>query len=335
MAASAKFRHLLMFVSARRLSTVRFPSIPLFHAKANPDAKAIIEPGGGGSTFRSLLNGASVLSAAILPKGSLAEARVSYLLPNDSSYVKTSFAIWRIGGIAVPLCHSHPPAELQYVISDSGSDIVVTNRAFLPLVQQAITPKQRVVIVDEVLESSAATADISSEQSGVERLGQDSRAMLVYTSGTTGKPKGVVYTHGMIQAQVRMLLHAWGWSANDTILHALPLHHVHGIVNALLCPLTIGARCEMLPKFDAASVWDRLLSGDITVFMGVPTMYAKLLSFMESASEDRRAMVKYQCLKHVRLMVSGSAALPETVLKAWQELTGHVLLERYGMTEVM
>jgi malonyl-CoA/methylmalonyl-CoA synthetase len=134
-------------------------------------------------------------------------------------------------------------------------------------------------------------------------------------------------------AQVAALVDAWRWSADDRTLLCLPLHHVHGIVNVVSCALWSGALCEMLPRFDADSVWERIASGSLTLFMAVPTIYIKLISAWEAASPQRRAVFSQSCAR-LRLMVSGSAALPVSTLNRWQEISGHTLLERYGMTEI-
>jgi malonyl-CoA/methylmalonyl-CoA synthetase len=161
----------------------------------------------------------------------------------------------------------------------------------------------------------------------------DRRALILYTSGTTGKPKGVVTTHQNIQAQVTSLISAWGWTSEDRILHVLPLHHIHGIINVLTCALWAGAECHILPKFDAQEVWNRIVEGNLTLFMAVPTIYVKLIAAWETASEDRQRAMSDACAQ-MRLMVSGSAALPVQVLKKWKDISGHFLLERYGMTEI-
>jgi len=157
--------------------------------------------------------------------------------------------------------------------------------------------------------------------------------MIVYTSGTTGRPKGVVTTHANIRAQVASLVEAWGWARTDRMLLALPMHHVHGILNGLGCPLAAGASCEMLPRFDAEAVWARMASGDVTVFTGVPTMYQRLIAAWDAADagEQRRRSAG---ARGMRLMMAGSAALPVPMFKRWQAITGHALLERYGMTEI-
>jgi malonyl-CoA/methylmalonyl-CoA synthetase len=159
------------------------------------------------------------------------------------------------------------------------------------------------------------------------------RAMILYTSGTTSRPKGVVTTHENITAQITSLVEAWGWSPDDRILLFLPLHHVHGIVNVVSCALWSGAICEMLPRFDANTAWERIASGSLTVFMAVPTIYIRLISAWESASPQRREVLSKACAR-LRLMVSGSAALPVSTLNRWKEISGHTLLERYGMTEI-
>ena len=161
--------------------------------------------------------------------------------------------------------------------------------------------------------------------------------MMLYTSGTTGKPKGVVTTRGNIAAQVESLVEAWGWSADDRILHVLPLHHIHGIINALCCPMWVGASVEFLSTagaaFDARAVWERFEAKGITLFMAVPTIYAKLIREWENAPPERQRAWSEACAG-LRLMVSGSAALPVATLERWREISGHTLLERYGMTEI-
>ena len=164
-------------------------------------------------------------------------------------------------------------------------------------------------------------------------LTPDRRAMILYTSGTTSRPKGVVSTHGNVQAQVTTLVEAWGWQPADHILLVLPLHHTHGIINVVTCALWSGAQVTIHPKFDAEVAWEAIAGGALTLFMAVPTIYSRLIAAWEAAPMERQAALSAGCRK-LRLMVSGSAALPVRVLEQWQEISGHVLLERYGMTEI-
>ncbi len=161
-------------------------------------------------------------------------------------------------------------------------------------------------------------------------------ATIFYTSGSTGKPKGVVHTHSSLSAQVEALQVKWKWSQEDRILHALPLHHVHGAVNALLCAISSGATVEMLPKFNALMVWNRLSCSvtPVTLFMGVPTMYALLGNAWKEESERQQKEWTKACCG-MRLLVCGSDALPLTLFQLWQTISDgkHKILERYGMTE--
>src|SRR5439155_1098766 len=142
-------------------------------------------------------------------------------------------------------------------------------------------------------------------------------------------------THANFAAKVRSLVTAWEWRPDDWILLVLPLHHVHGIINVVTCALWAGARCEMLAKFDAEPVWSRIAARELTLFMAVPTIYGKLIGAWESAPPERRRAWSAGCASPpMRLMVSGSAALPVQRLERWREISGHVLLERYGMSEV-
>jgi malonyl-CoA/methylmalonyl-CoA synthetase len=159
------------------------------------------------------------------------------------------------------------------------------------------------------------------------------RAMILYTSGSTGKPKGVVTTYSNIQAQIDALVEAWEWQRTDHILHVLPMHHIHGIINVLGCATCAGAVCEFLPQFDATAVWERFAAGELTLFMAVPTIYAKLIATFEDAPNKLQKRWSDGASK-LRLMVSGSAALPVPTLEKWEAITSQRLLERYGMTEI-
>jgi malonyl-CoA/methylmalonyl-CoA synthetase len=157
--------------------------------------------------------------------------------------------------------------------------------------------------------------------------------MMLYTSGTTSKPKGVVSTHANVEAQIRTLVEAWGWRPDDRIPLFLPLHHIHGIVNVLSCALWSGARVEAFESFDQERILSRVADGAYTVFMAVPTIYVKLIQAFEEA-QPGQAERWAAGFRGMRLMVSGSAALPAAIHERWTSLTDQKLLERYGMTEI-
>jgi malonyl-CoA/methylmalonyl-CoA synthetase len=256
----------------------------------------------------------------------LNQTRVAFLTAPSFAYAAVQRGIWRAGGVAVPLAVSHPPAELEYVIRDAGASVVVADgpsTAMLAPLARAV--RARLVTVDRAL--AAAPAD------DMIHLGSNRRAMIIYTSGTTGRPKGVVSTHQVIGAQIASLVEAWGWTPSDRLLLTLPLHHVHGIINGLGSALAVRATCEILPVFDADQVWNRLASGEITVFTAVPTIYSRLIASWDAAPPDVRR-VRSEGVVRLRLMMSGSAALPVSMLERWREISGHALLERYGMTEI-
>jgi len=282
-------------------------------------------------TYQDLLQASAHIAKVLLgatkdlQNQDLQNQRVAFLIPSGFDYVATLWGIWRSGGIAVPLCIVHPSPELEYVIVNSASTIIIAHPDFK--VMEAIAQKYnlRFILTTEFI-SNEEICDLPNTES-------NRPALILYTSGTTGKPKGVVLTHENIQAQIISLVTAWEWGESDRILHVLPLHHIHGIINVLLCALWAGAECYMLPKFDPELVWNRICDGDLSLFMAVPTIYVKLITAWEKASPQRQYQISKSSAQ-LRLMVSGSAALPVRVLEKWQAITGHFLLERYGMTEI-
>ena len=267
-----------------------------------------------------------VAGSLLADNDDLNQTRVAFLVHPSFAYAAVQRGIWRAGGVAVPLAVSHPPAELEYVIRDSGAGVVVADKASAAtLMPIARAVHARFVAAEDALR--AIPAD------GLPHLGSNRRAMIIYTSGTTGRPKGAVSTHQIIGSQIASLVEAWRWSPADHLLLVLPLHHVHGIVNGLGSALAVRATCEILPAFDAERVWERLTSGDVTVFTAVPTIYNRLIASWEAATPDIRTQ-RSDAVRGLRLMMSGSAALPVKTLQRWREISGHTLLERYGMTEI-
>ncbi len=294
-------------------------------AERFPDRTAIVSTEGS-FTYRELLD-ASRRVASYLLQGmpDLQERPVAFLAHPGFDYVAIQWGIWLAGGIAVPLSLFHPRPELEYVLRDTSPAAVIAQPDFKDL----IAP-----LAEELgLRFEFSGNAMKHPEGYLPAVSSDRRAMILYTSGTTGKPKGVVTTHGNIAAQITSLVDAWGWTPEDRILNVLPMHHVHGIVNVLSCALWVGAVCEIFPHFDPYEVWNRFVQGGLTLFMAVPTIYVKLIEVWEKASEAERAKMSEAC-RGMRLMVSGSAALPVSTLEKWRKISGHVLLERYGMTEI-
>jgi len=279
-------------------------------------------------SYKRLLADSRAVAAALLGQDSdLGEARVAYLCWPGYQYVTTQWGIWRAGGIAVPLAVSHPEAELQYCVDHSEASVIVADPDLLPRLKGIVSSRRlRLITTDQI-----ATASVRDQ--ALPAISASRRAIIFYTSGTTGRPKGAVWTHRAIQAQLSTMTEAWGWSSADRILSVLPLHHVHGVINVLTTALWSAACCEFLRRFDPEATWRRLSSGDITVFMAVPTIYVKLIAAWEQAPPRRRRAMS-DALRALRLMVSGSAALPVNTFERWREISGHTLLERYGMSEI-
>ena len=282
----------------------------------------------GAHSYGELLDASARVAAGLLKACSTAdlqEQRVAFLAAPGFAWVAMQWGIWRAGGIAVPLPVGAARPELEYILEDTGASMLCfDDAAAFQLASIAGALGIRGISFDEL---------IATEPAALPEVASGRRAMILYTSGTTSKPKGVVTTHANIAAQITSLLEAWEWSANDRIILCLPLHHVHGIINVLSCALWTGAMCEMLPRFDAAAVWGRIASGEVTLFMAVPTIYARLIAAWEAAAPELQEAWTRGCAE-VRLMVSGSAALPVSTLERWREISGHTLLERYGMTEI-
>nr|CAD7263715.1 unnamed protein product [Timema shepardi] len=340
------------------LDSHRESVVPVFRHAPRYGDRIALRDRHGDYTYRGMFLSSRQLACEIssLLEGRRQE-RVAFLCPNDASYLITQWACWMSGQIAVPMCSSHPVPIMEHYVGNSEAKLVVTTQEYADQVSQiASRCGSKLLVLDDSLRMLAMKPEprklvqLDEDptvhevlEAGLEpEFYNDSGAMIVYTSGTTGSPKGVVLTHSNIQAQVSSLIQAWEWTQKDIVLHTLPLHHVHGIINVLTCPLVVGARCVMLPKFEASRVWSQLLAINmpanerVNMFMAVPTIYAKLIDEYEKIFTKNARMqeyVKSVCAKNIRLMVSGSAPLPSPVSDRWADISGHRLLERYGMTE--
>ncbi|CAG9124689.1 unnamed protein product [Plutella xylostella] len=273
---------------------------------------------------------------------------IAYMCGNDAAHVTVQWAIWMSGNIAVPLTPLHPADMLKYFLEDSDSKLVICTQEFEKLLRPVAIDASKPLLIstrDKEVSAQVCQSNETKEASSLEDLGRSNMwyggqdALIIYTSGTTSKPKGVIFTHTMLQTQIAALHTAWGYSAEDVVLHTLPLHHIHGQLNSLNASLASGARINMLPRFAPHTVWARLLAmnDDVkpTVFHGVPAMYAALVAAHTKMFGDGKTTdyVRGTLEGRVRLMCAGSAPLPSTLAERWFEITGIRLLERYGMSE--
>lgn len=271
--------------------------------------------------FAELGGRAARVAGALRARG-LSGKRVAMLVTQGSGWVEAFFGGVLADATLVPLSHLHPEAEQRWFVETSRSSAIIVSQNLAERV--APYAGDRPVLAVEELRVHAEPAEPADSDN-------DDTALILYTSGTTGKPKGALITHENLAATARLLASAWKWSPEDTLLHSLPLHHLHGLGIALFTSLLAGAGTRMLARFDAARLWDAM--GEATVLMGVPTMHKKLLDALDAADAATQARWRKNAA-HLRLVTSGSAALPTTVGERWRALTGDYPLERFGMTEI-
>ncbi len=223
-------------------------------AQQHSERVAIVDSGGS-YTYAQLLEASSRVAATLLDgQKDLREQRVAFLVTPGFPWVAVQWGIWRAGGIAVPLPLGTPWSELAYYVEDTqASSLICDDGNELTVEPAKASGKVRVVPCSVALTSGLAA---------LPAVANPRRAMILYTSGTTSKPKGVVTTHTNIAAQIASLATAWEWTADDRIVLCLPLHHVHGIINVVSCALWSGAVCEMLPRFDADAIWARIAAAN-------------------------------------------------------------------------
>ncbi|HSD34448.1 MAG TPA: AMP-binding protein [Alphaproteobacteria bacterium] len=231
------------------------------------------------------------------------------------------------GYVFHPINAAYREGELQHLFSDAEPGLAVVRPEMIkplePLLRAAGVGRAMTLGQSgdgTLMEAAAAARPVDR----IRPCNADDLAALIYSSGTTGKPKGAMLTHGNIASNGEALVQAWGFSAKDRLLHALPLFHAHGLFVAVSCALLSGAWMRFLPRFDPATVL-RFLP-EATVFMGVPTYYTRLLGHPGFGAEACRS---------IRLFVSGSAPLLPETFNRFRAVTGHTILERYGMSETL
>ncbi|KAH9437883.1 hypothetical protein MCOR02_001528 [Pyricularia oryzae] len=348
---------------ARMASSTTLPKLPIFEAisKHDPESTAVVHSLSGRSfRYGGLLADVARVRDRLYEasgKRELDGERVAFLVENSYDYVVTLLAILAAKSIAVPLAPAFPPPELQYILDHSEAALLLSSSKFAQKAQDVLATglasKPTLLELSKFQGDSAAPSEPITLDGG----SPGNAGMMLYTSGTTNRPKGVLLPQDVMTAQARSLLQAWEYSPKDHLLHVLPLHHIHGTINALFAPLMAGSTIEFLFPFNADAVWRRLASpfmadpeastngsngsaapkkAPVTFFTVVPTVYSRLLATHKSLPADVLTAAREAVSpKNMRLSISGSAALPTPVKQAWKELSGGtVLLERYGMTEV-
>jgi malonyl-CoA/methylmalonyl-CoA synthetase len=244
--------------------------------------------------------------------------RVVYCLEDPMLLIEWHVAALRMGAVAVPTNPAYREKEFAHVVVDSDPAVVVLADAERSVWAASVAPGATVVHADVRL---SGVGDIALDQ-----VSADAPALLPYTSGTTGVPKGALLTHGNLLSSIMGVIAAWRWTPDDRLVLALPLFHMHGLGVGLHGTLAAGASAVVQPGFDPSSVLAAIDEHRASLFFGVPTMYAKLSS--ASAPDASR-------LKRLRLCVSGSAPLAPELFHRIEQVSGQRVLERYGMTETV
>ncbi|PHH70734.1 hypothetical protein CDD83_5353 [Cordyceps sp. RAO-2017] len=277
------------------MSSSALPPLPLLRAIAShdPDAPAVLHCTSGRSfAYGRLLPDVACARDRLRHAAGRADLdgrTVAFLVENSYDYVVTLLAVLAAGAIAVPLSPAFPTSELQYILDHSQASVLVSSQRFAAkaddlLAAGLVSQPAHLRLAKHV--DGPAGRPVAFEDADP---AASAASLMLYTSGTTNRPKGVVLPHATLAAQAQSLIEAWRYSPSDRLLHVLPLHHIHGAVNAVLTPLVAGASVEFLFPFNADAVWRRLAApfvadsaatspAPVTFFTAVPTVYSRLLS---------------------------------------------------------
>ena len=278
-------------------------------------------------TFAALEALSARLARLLVRHGAGRGDRMAVQVEKSPEALALYLAALRAGLVFVPMNPAYRAGEVSWILENAEPALFVVDPARMeelrPLAQRAGV---RALLTLDAQGRGSLTEEAAGEPAeftSVAVAAEDPAAML-YTSGTTGRPKGAPLSHGNLASNARVLVEAWEFTADDVLLHALPIYHAHGLFVAAHCALLAGATMLWLRKFDAARVVELLPRA--TVFMGVPTMYGRLLERPELDRERTAGM---------RLFISGSAPLSPELWRAFRARTGHEILERYGMSEIL
>ncbi|MBS0448182.1 MAG: malonyl-CoA synthase, partial [Proteobacteria bacterium] len=266
---------------------------------------------------------ANLLASLDLPDG----ARVAVQTDKSVEALLFYLAVLRAGYVYLPLNIGYQSAEIEYFVGNAEPSVVVcTSRNFGWISKIAFKAGTAHVYTldDDRTGSLLQRAAVQSDRHVPAARQADDLAAILYTSGTTGRSKGAMLSHGNLRSNALTLKDFWGWRADDVLIHVLPIFHVHGLFVASHGALLAGAKMLWFSRFDPRAVVARL--PEATMFMGVPTLYVRLLA--------EPGLTRAAC-SHMRLFVSGSAPLLIETFNEFRERTGHTILERYGMSETV
>ncbi len=289
-------------------------------------ADAFIEtPGGGQHSYGDLERETARYARFLTGLGLRPGDRVAVQVEKSPQALFLYLGCLRAGLIYLPLNPAYRRAEMEHYLDDAEPGAMICRPSDLAGMRELARPRglQHIYTLDaDGRGTLTAVCQSLDGKYDTRDVAPDDIAVLLYTSGTTGRPKGAMLTHANLAVNALTLHRAWGWRPDDVLLHALPLFHIHGLFVACHCVLLNGTKMILLPKFDVAAVMPSLPK--VTVFMGVPTFYTRLLA--------DPAFGRATC-RRMRLFTSGSAPLLAQTFEEFRARTGHEILERYGMTE--
>ena len=321
---------------ALRLPPVGGPLLSLFDAslvgRAGEPALDL-GPAGGPvqtSTFGEIEARSNRMAHALAARGMRAGDRIAVQLPNGPEFLDLLLACLKLGALIVPVNVLYREREVAHILEDAEPVALVTVGDTTAAAARGVPARRSdhqpgPAAWDVAQLSAEAEAAPATRPAAVVEAAAP--AAIVYTSGTTGRPKGAVLTHANLATNARLLLEAWRITAQDRYLAVLPLFHVHGLGNGVCSWLASGCRMRLVERFEHDKAQALFEEFRPTLFFGVPTVFVRLLEWPADVARRLGA--------GVRLFVSGSAPLPAAVFQAFQERFGHAILERYGMTETL
>jgi long-chain acyl-CoA synthetase len=280
-------------------------------------------------TYRELNDRIDQFAAGLASLGLKKGSRVALLLGNSPEFVIAYYGIARLGAVSVPINPLYTPGEIQYISADACVEAVVAVAPLAPLfaaIRPTLPGLQHVILVGAEAEGALEFSQVlaSGEAFSEVEIAEDDLAVILYTSGTTGKPKGALLSHRNLCSNALMAGKFLGMCAEDTVVTVLPMFHVFCMTVCLNAPLSQGATLLVMPRFSPTETAKAVLETQATVFVGVPTMYNFLVQHPE---------VQPDVLKSVRLAISGGAAMPVAVLQAFENKFGVIVSEGYGLSE--
>ncbi len=291
------------------------------------DAIAIETDNGLNYSWRDLERGTAMLANLFASLDLEPGARIAMQTEKSVEALMLYLATLRAGYVFLPLNTAYRQAEMAHFLSDAEPAVVVCSSAnldWLDPLARASGAQQVFTLDDDRSGTLLERAAQCSDRHTVAPRAAGDLAVILYTSGTTGRSKGAQLTHGNMLSNALTLKSYWNWQADDVLLHALPIFHIHGLFVAVHGALLNGSKMLWFAKFDPRRVLAKL--NQATVFMGVPTLYVRLLA---------EPGLNADAVRHMRLFISGSAPLLLDSFKQWQARTGHTILERYGMSETV